>query len=65
MTDQTEGKKEEGLKWGEWEVVSIGFPFGGLEEPNIYHNLGDFTRMWEFYLEEFGQGCRIIWQGFY
>jgi len=21
--------------------------------------------MWGFYLEELGQGCRIIWQGFY
>jgi len=20
---------------------------------------------WGFYLEELGQGCRIIWQGFY
>jgi len=28
------------------------FPIGGLGEPNIYHNLGDFTRMWGFYLEE-------------
>ena len=22
-----------------------------LGEPNIYHDLGDFTRMWGFYLE--------------
>jgi len=21
--------------------------------------------MWRIYLEELGQGCRIIWQGFY
>ena len=26
-------------------------PFSELGEPNIYHNLGDFTRMWGFYLE--------------
>jgi len=36
-----------------------------LGEPNIYHDLGCFTRMWGFYLEELGQGSRIIWQGFY
>jgi len=24
-----------------------------------------FTRTWGFYLEELGQGSRIIWQGFY
>jgi hypothetical protein len=24
------------------------FPFGGLGEPNIYHQSGCFTRMWEF-----------------
>jgi hypothetical protein len=23
------------------------FPISGLEEPNIYHNLGEFTRNWE------------------
>ena len=27
------------------------FPISGLGEPNIYHNLGEFTRMWGFYLE--------------
>jgi len=27
------------------------FPIGGLGEPNIYQNSGDFTRMWGFYLE--------------
>ena len=27
------------------------FPISGLGEPNIYQNLGDFTRMWGFYLE--------------
>ena len=47
---QTKEKKEEGLKWGEWVGVSIGFPFGGLEEPNIYHDSGVFYkevgRMW-------------------
>ena len=26
-------------------------PISGLGEPNIYQNLGDFTRKWEFYLE--------------
>ena len=46
------GKKEEGRReW--WEVVSIGFPFGGLGEPNIYHNLGDFTRNGDFTWREF------------
>ena len=23
------------------------FPISGLGKPNLYHNLGDFTRMWE------------------
>ena len=27
------------------------FPISGLGEPNIYQNLGCFTRMWGFYLE--------------
>ena len=27
------------------------FPISGLGEPNIYQNLGDFTRRWGFYLE--------------
>ena len=27
------------------------FPIGGLGEPNIYHNLGEFTRIWGFYLD--------------
>ena len=45
--DQTEEKKEEGLRGWLWVDVSLGFPFGGLGEPNIYHNLGEFTRMWE------------------
>ena len=26
-------------------------PISGSEEPNIYHDLGCFTRMWGFYLE--------------
>ena len=26
-------------------------PFSELGEPNIYHNLDHFTRMWGFYLE--------------
>ena len=42
------GKKEEGRR-GWWVGVSIGFPFGGLGEPNLYHNLGEFTRIWGFY----------------
>ena len=29
------------------------FPISGLGEPNIYHNLGDFTRKWGFYLVVF------------
>ena len=36
------------------------FPISGLGKPNLYHNLGDFTRKWGFYLEELGQGSRII-----
>ena len=28
------------------------FPFGGLGEPNIYHNLGEFTRKRGIYLED-------------
>ena len=28
-------------------IFFIGFPIGGLGEPNIYQNLGDFTRRWE------------------
>ena len=27
------------------------FPISGLGEPDIYHDLGEFTRMWGFYLE--------------
>ena len=44
---QTKEKKEEGLKWGEWVGVSLGFPFGGLGEPKLYQNMWCFTRMWE------------------
>jgi len=29
------------------------FPISGLGEPNIYHNLGDFTMCGGFYLEVF------------
>jgi hypothetical protein len=36
------------------------FPIGVLGEPNIYHDLGVFYKNWGFYLEELGQGCRII-----
>jgi len=35
-------------------------PINGLGEPNIYHDSGCFTRIWGFYLEELGQGCRLI-----
>ena len=49
--DQTEEKKEEGLKRGEWVDVSFGFLISGLGEPNIYHDLGEFTRIGGFYLE--------------
>ena len=27
------------------------FPISGLGKPNIYHDLGEFTRTWGFYLE--------------
>ena len=27
------------------------FPINGLGKPNLYHNLGDFTRKWGFYLD--------------
>ena len=27
------------------------FPISGLGEPYMYHDLGEFTRMWGFYLE--------------
>ena len=47
MDNQTEEKKEEG-KRGEWVGVSIGFPFGGLWEPNIYHDLGVDYKNGEF-----------------
>ena len=36
------------------------FPISGLGEPNIYQDLGVFYNVWGFYLEELGQGCRII-----
>ena len=32
------------------------FPISVLGEPYIYHDLGDFTRMWRFYLE----GCLTV-----
>ena len=35
--------KEEVLKWG-WVGVSIGFPFGVLGEPKIYHDSGVFYK---------------------
>jgi len=35
------------------------FPIGVLGEPNIYQNLGDFTRKWGFYLEVLGEGVII------
>ena len=38
----------------EMRMMSICFtwvPISGSEEPNIYHDLGCFTRMWGFYLE--------------
>ena len=34
---QSQEKTEEVKRWG-WVGVSIGFPFGGLGEPNIYHD---------------------------
>ena len=41
------------LKRNMEEMMSIclnWFPISVLGEPNIYHNLGDFTRMWGFLL---------------
>ena len=48
-------KKEEGLR-GEWVGVSIGFPFGGLGKPNIYHESGVFYKNWE----DCGGSVRVI-----
>ena len=40
------------------------FPINGLGEPNIYHDLGNFTRKWGFYLE--GSEFRLdYWEGFW
>jgi len=33
------------------------FPFCNLGEPNIYQNLGDFTRMWGFLFEDIFGEC--------
>ena len=63
--DQTQEKTEEEIGRVRWVGVSLRFPIGVLGEPYMYHDLDEFTRMWGFYLEELGQGCRIIWQGFY
>ena len=35
------------------------FHINGLGEPNVYHNLGDFTRKWGFYLVVFLVGVRF------
>jgi len=38
------------LKRNREKIMSICltcFPISGIGEPNIYHDLGDFTRMWE------------------
>ena len=40
------------------------FPIIGLGEPNLYHNLEDFTRMWGFYLEGSEHGLDY-WGGFW
>ena len=32
--------------------------YNGLGEPNLYHNLEDFTRMRGFYLEVFLEGIK-------
>jgi len=37
----------------------------GLRKTQVIPELGGFYKKWGFYLEELGQGCRIIWQGFY
>ena len=34
--------------------------FGELGEPNIYHDLGNFTSVWGFYLEVFGGRSKLI-----
>ena len=36
MTDQTEGKTEEGLKWGEWVYISLGFLLVGFRRRTQY-----------------------------
>ena len=36
------------------------FPISGLGEPYIYHDSGVDYKNRGFYLEELGQGCRII-----
>jgi len=41
------------------------FPIGGYRRTQYIPELGLFYNVWGFYLEELGQGCRIIWQGFY
>ena len=44
---QTEDKKEEGEE-RKMSRCFTRFPIVGLGEPNIYQNLGDFTRMRDF-----------------
>ena len=47
---QTEEKKEEGLKWGGWVDVSLGFLswLVLLGEPYIYHDSGVFYNVWGY-----------------
>ena len=47
MDNQTEEKKEEGLRL-EWVDVSLGFLWLVLGEAKLYQNLGDFTRIGDF-----------------
>jgi len=42
------------LKRNRERIMSIcltWFPIGGLGEPNIYHDLGVFYNVWDFYLD--------------
>jgi len=40
-------------------------PIRWLRRSHYIPELGLFYKEVGFYLEELGQGCRIIWQGFY
>ena len=48
LTKQRERKKKKGE---DYEYMSHRFPIESLGKPYIYQNLGDFTRIGDFYLE--------------